>query len=314
MKLLTFKVGNTVKLGLLCNGEIVDLPKAYAYFQDNMDRMVKNQIFPQDMLSLLEMGDSGIELARAVEDRVKRNLQKLESVTPKIIFNIENIELLPPVTVRKNIICLGLNYADHAAETNFPIPEYPVFFTKSPTSIVGNDAAILYPDSSDKIDYEVELAFVFGRKGKNIPEEEAYNYIAGYTILNDVTARDLQRRYSQWFKGKSLDTFAPMGPWLVTKDEIPDPHNLDMELRLNGELMQKSNTKNMIFKIPSLVKHISLDMTVEPGDIVATGTPAGVGFTRKPPRYLKHGDIIEACIERIGTLRNTVKKAEGSSE
>ena len=214
----------------------------------------------------------------------------------------------PPIPFpRKNIVCLGLNYADHVAETNLAVPKYPIFFTKPPTSVVGPSQPITYPRTSRKIDYEIELAFIVGRKGKGIPEERAYEYIFGYTVINDISARDLQKRHEQYFKGKSLDTFAPMGPCIITKDEVPDPHNLDMELKVNGQVMQKSNTGNMLFRIPQLLSMLSADMTVEPGDIVATGTPAGVGFARKPPVYLNPGDVVEAWIEKIGILRNPVK-------
>jgi len=156
------------------------------------------------------------------------------------------------------------------------------------------------------MDYEVELAFIVGKIGRDIAKREAYKHIAGYTIMNDVSERGLQHRHEQWFKGKSLDTFAPMGPCLVTRDQIPDPNNLDLELTVNGEVRQKSNTRNMVFKIPGLVEEISSGMTLEPGDVVSTGTPAGVGFTRDPPEYLKPGDVVEASIERIGVLANPV--------
>lgn len=180
------------------------------------------------------------------------------------------------------------------------------FFTKPSTSIIGPDAPILFPKSTNKVDYEAELAFIFGKRGKDVAEEEAYDYVAGYTVFNDVTARDLQRRHEQWFKGKGLDTFAPMGPHLVTRDEVHDPHNLEISLELNGTLMQKANTGNMVFKIPTLIKFITMDMTVEPGDVVATGTPSGVGYTRKPPVYLKPGDVMKVYVEKVGVLRNSV--------
>jgi 2-keto-4-pentenoate hydratase/2-oxohepta-3-ene-1,7-dioic acid hydratase in catechol pathway len=157
-----------------------------------------------------------------------------------------------------------------------------------------------------RVDYEAELAFVIGKQGKNIAENEAYDYIAGYTVFNDITARDFQRRHVQWFKGKGLDTFAPMGPCIVTKDEVLNPHNLGITLKLNDALMQSSNTKHMIFKIPTLLSYLTMDMTVEPGDIIATGTPSGVGYSRKPPIYLKPGDVMTVTVERVGVLQNKV--------
>lgn len=256
------------------------------------------------MISLLE---EGLERARIVEEAVEDDLELIRTRIPEAFSTLDETKLLAPIPrTRKNIVCLGLNYADHAEEANTPLPKNPVFFTKSPTSIIGPDDAITLPKCSREVDYEVELAFIFGRKGKNISEEEAFDYIAGYTVFNDVTARDLQRSHLQWFKGKSLDTFAPMGPYLVTKDEVPDPHNLGLTMKVNGKIMQKSNTKNLLFKIPTLVETLSRDMTMEPGDVVATGTPAGVGFTKEPPVFLKSGDVVEACVEKIGVLRNHV--------
>lgn len=295
MKLTSFKANSGTRLGLFSEGRIVDMKKAYARMADD--------VFPREMISFLENGDAALRKARIVEEAFR----KQRGTIVDTVFDFEKVKILAPIPrTRKNIICLGLNYADHAVETNTQLPSNPVFFTKPPTSIIGPDEAIILPKCSKEVDYEAELAFVFGKRGKNISEEDAYNYIAGYTVLIDVTARDLQRKHLQWFKGKSLDTFAPMGPFLVMKDEIPDPHNLEIMMKINGKVMQKSNTKNMIFKIPTLVKTISMDMTVEPGDVVATGTPAGVGFTRKPPVFLKEGDTVEASIEGIGTLRNRV--------
>jgi len=297
MKLMSLKVENEnkIRLGLLSEGRIIDLNKAYS--------LALKEYLPSDMISLLESGEAGLVKIKKMENWLKEEREDVQRIT----FDFNEVKIQAPIPrTRKNIICLGLNYIDHANETGSPIPQNPVLFTKPPTAIIGMDDPIILPRCSEKIDYEVELAFIFGKRGKNINEEEAYDYIAGYTILVDVTARDLQRKHLQWFKGKSLDTFAPIGPYLVTKDEIPNPHNLELMMKINGNIMQKSNTKNMIFKIPTLIKIISMDMTVEPGDIVATGTPAGVGYTRKPPVYLKQGDVLEASIEGIGTLRNKV--------
>ena len=232
---------------------------------------------PSDMISLL---DEGLEKARIVEKAVEENSEHLQTRIPEAFLSLEKVRLLAPIPlIRKNIVCLGLNYSDHAAEASLPLPEKPIFFTKPATSIIDPDDEVILPRCSREVDFEVELAFVFGKRGKNISEEEAFDYVAGYTILNDVTARDLQRSHLQWFKGKSLDTFAPIGPYIVTKDEVSDPHNLELTMKVNGITMQKSNTKNMYFKIPTLVEDFSMDMTVEPGEVIATGTPAGVGFT-----------------------------------
>lgn len=204
------------------------------------------------------------------------------------------------------IVCIGLNYIDHAKEQNVNPPEEPLIFSKFPTAVIGPNESIVKPKATEKLDYEAELAVVIGRKGKNIPEEESYNYIAGYTIMNDVSARDFQFKDKQWTRGKSFDSFAPLGPWIITKDEIPAPNELNIKLWLNGKLMQDSNTRNMIFKVPKLISFISQVCTLEPGDIIATGTPSGVGVFRNPPISLKASDTIRIEIESIGVLENKV--------
>ncbi len=298
MKLLSFQVEGETRLGLLVKNRIIDVDKAhYHLFGVHL---------PCDMNSFLEKGEDAMARAKVLEAASQTRWKTLCSVTG-IAFSAKDVKILAPIPrTRKNIICLAVNYYEHADETGIDKPRYPVFFTKPPTSIIGPDAPILFPKSTSEVDYEVELAFVFGKQGKDVSERDAYNYVAGYTILNDVTARDFQRNHKQYFKGKSMDTFAPMGPYLVTKDEVSDPDNLKISLELNGVGMQNSNTRNMIFKIPSLIRFITTDMTVEPGDVVATGTPSGVGFTRKPPIYLKPGDIVKASVEKLGILQNSV--------
>lgn len=225
------------------------------------------------------------------------------------------IELRAPIPrPRKNIICLGMNYAAHAIESlrakGLPekLPEYPVFFSKMPTAVNHPNAPVpLMPDVSAQRDWEVELAVIIGRRGRDIPASAALDYVFGYTIMNDVSARDLQTRHQQFFYSKSLDGSAPLGPWIVTADEIPDPHALGIRLRLNGELVQNSTTRDMIFDIPTCIATFSRGITLEPGDIIATGTPAGVGMGMTPQRWLKAGDVMEAEIDGIGVLRNTVE-------
>ena len=227
---------------------------------------------------------------------------------------LEEVKLLAPIlNPSKNIICIGRNYREHISEfakvsqTEDKPPEVPVFFTKAPTAIIGHGQAITFnPKISEKIDWEGELAVIIGRQGRDISEEVALDYIFGYTCLNDVTARDLQKSHNQWFKGKSFDTFAPLGPWIVTADEIGDPQNLRLELRVNGVTKQEGNTKDMIFTIRQIIASLSSGFTLEPGDIIATGTPSGVGFARFPPEFLKNGDVVEVEIEKIGVLRNGV--------
>lgn len=223
--------------------------------------------------------------------------------------------LAPLPTPRKNIFCVGRNYAEHIAEgdraqkQNVGVTEHPVFFTKPPTSLVapGGDV-LIFPTVSTAIDYEVELALVIGKPGRNIPKADAYDHIFGYTILNDITARDIQRRHGgQYFKGKGLDGSCPVGPWVVTADEIGNPHALSIGLSVNGERRQDGNTGDMIFDIPTLIASLSEGLTLEPGDIVATGTPSGVGYAMDPPRFLRDGDEVVCEISGIGTLRNPVR-------
>lgn len=216
------------------------------------------------------------------------------------------LRLDPPILPGK-LLAVGLNYADHARETGQKMPDAPVFFQKSSSSVTGHNHPIVYPEIVRELDYEGELAVVIGRRGKYIEIENAMNYVAGYTIMNDVSARDHQFRYErQWFLGKSFDTFAPLGPWIVDTYTVEDPHSLDIKTWVNRELRQNSNTNNLIFKVPDLVSFISQAITLEPGDIISTGTPGGVGFARKPPLLLKPGDVVSIEIEKIGRLMNTV--------
>lgn len=228
-----------------------------------------------------------------------------------VLVPLVRAELNPPVLAPGKILAVGLNYAAHAAEQNAQPPESPLIFSKCTTALIGPGDAIRLPRISEKIDYEAELAVVILKDAKSVSAADAYDYIAGFTIMNDVTARDLQRRERQWARAKGLDTFAPCGPWLVTKDEIADPHSLDLELRVNGEVRQSSNTNDLIFKIPQLIEFISQDLTLRPGDIISTGTPSGVGVYSTPPVFLRDGDRIEITISRIGTLTNSVVGSEG---
>ena len=228
----------------------------------------------------------------------------------------EAVRLLAPLPrPGKNVFCVGRNYAEHIAEgaraqnVRIAVTEVPVFFTKPPTAVIGPGAPIpIFPGVSEQIDYEVELAVVIGKAGRDIPRERALDHVFGYTILNDVTARDVQRRHGgQWFKGKGLDGSCPLGPWIVTADEIPDPAALGIRLRVNGELRQDSTTAAMIFDIPTLIASLSEGLTLEPGDIIATGTPSGVGYAMDPPCFLVDGDVVACEIDGIGTLENPVR-------
>jgi 2-keto-4-pentenoate hydratase/2-oxohepta-3-ene-1,7-dioic acid hydratase in catechol pathway len=217
-------------------------------------------------------------------------------------------KLLAPVPDPQKIVCLGLNYRDHAAESGSPIPRDPVLFSKYPTALIGHGESIILPPVSHEVDYEAELVIVVGRRGRNLKADEAPAYVAGYTVGHDVSARDwqLKKDGKQWMVGTTFDTFAPVGPALVTADEVPDPHNLPIRLRLNGQTMQDSNTGQMIFSVGQTLAYLSLVFTLEPGDLIFTGTPPGVGMARKPPVFLKGGDVVEVEIGGLGVLRNPV--------
>jgi acylpyruvate hydrolase len=287
MRLVTFLVDGRRRVGALTtNGEEQVVADLHA---------VDSRI-PQDMVTLLAGGVTTLDLAR----------EALVSADPEAQHPLGSVTLQAPVPRPGKIICVGLNYRDHAAESKMPIPDYPAIFSKYANAIIGPDQPIVIPRVTDQVDYEGELAFVIGRRGRYIPPEQALAHVAGYMAFNDVSARDFQMRTSQWTIGKAFDGFAPTGPALVTADEIPDPHDLDLRVTIGGELLQSSNTRNLVFTVPDLVAQLSQVMTLEPGDIVATGTPAGVGFARTPPRFLRPGDLVEVEISGIGILRNPV--------
>ena len=221
-------------------------------------------------------------------------------------FPLSSVSLLAPVPKPPKLICVGLNYRDHALESKMEIPKVPTIFSKFSSAVIGDGAPIVLPKNSTQPDYEAEFAFVIGRGGRHIPAEQWQEHVFGYTLINDVSARDFQFASTQWLMGKTFDTFAPMGPHIVSADEIADPHALDISLTINGEILQHSNTRELIFKIPELIAYLSSVVTLEPGDIVSTGTPAGVGVARKPQRFLRPGDDVVVHVESIGELRNPV--------
>ena len=216
------------------------------------------------------------------------------------------VTLAAPIPNPGKILCIGLNYADHAAESGQPLPDYPIVFSKYSNTVIGSGEAIILPKVTDMVDYEAELGFVIGKRGRHISEADALDYVAGYMPINDVSARDYQERVSQWTMGKSFDTFAPMGPALVTADEVGDPHNLAIRLWIGDEVLQDSSTSQLIFSVPKLVADISEVMTLEPGDIVSTGTPPGVGAARNPQRFLRAGETCNIEIEKLGMLSNPI--------
>jgi len=294
-------------LGLVQDDEIVNVDLA---------ARALNLIPPDSMLDLLDHQERGMaELREILDKAADRPFSEVKTFTEiGAVHKLSQVQLLAPIVrPRKNIMCLGLNYAEHEKETaeargRAPsVPEYPVLFTKAPTTVnapYGN--IVIDPAVSEQVDWEVELGVIIGKTGKNIREEDALSYVFGYTVINDVTARDIQNRHRQFFKGKSIDGYCPMGPWIVTADEIADPQSLQLYLKVNGSIKQQANTSSMIFSVRQIIAVLSLGMTLEPGDIIATGTPGGVGFTRNPPEFLRAGDLVEAEVENIGTLRNPV--------
>jgi 2-keto-4-pentenoate hydratase/2-oxohepta-3-ene-1,7-dioic acid hydratase in catechol pathway len=301
MKLGTFKKVNEVFIGLVDHDEksVLQLAKA-------SEEMNSESVFPETMLAGIEMGERFYEQVLRISSWVKENAKEEEFNIP-----LEEVSCLAPIPrPHKNIFCVGKNYAEHAIEmgSKEDIPEHVMVFTKAPTAVIGHGEAILeHKNVTGQLDYEGELAVVIGKKGKEIKQEDALDYVFGYTIANDVTARDLQARHKQFFIGKSLDTTCPMGPWIVHKSAIGNPNNLNIKTTVNGETRQDSNTENFIFPIEEVISVLSQGMTLEPGDIIATGTPAGVGKGFKPPKFLSAGDTVEITVEGIGVLRNTVE-------
>ena len=254
-----------------------------------------DETLPQSMIELLAM-DGGIPRAQAAFQTGLDRGMFLEG------------RLLAPIPQPGKVICIGLNYLDHAKESGVDAPTEPVCFSKFSSAVIGSEAAIELPPTSRKVDYEAELVVVIGKRGRDIPIDRAREHVAGYLNGNDVSARDWQlgRPGGQWLLGKTPDTFAPIGPYLATADEVPDPESLSVKLRLNGETMQDSNTKQLIFGIDRLIAHLSALVTLSPGDLIFTGTPPGVGMARKPPVFLKPGDVVEVEIEGLGVLKNPV--------
>ncbi|GAC1543552.1 MAG: fumarylacetoacetate hydrolase family protein [Candidatus Velthaea sp.] len=243
-------------------------------------------------------------------DNLRPRLEVLLAKPPeRALIPRTRIRLHAPVSAPQKFLCIGLNYRDHAAEVGLDLPDQVTVFAKHANTLIGDGEAIEIPRESDKVDYEVELAFVIGKRGRHIAKADAYAHIAGYTIVNDVSVRDYQMRTSQWTMGKNFDTHGPCGPAIVTTDEIPDPHVLAIRCSIGGEMLQDSNTSQLVFDIPTLVAELSAVMTLEPGDIVATGTPAGVGTSRTPKRWMRPGEAVRLEIERIGALENPIVAA-----
>ncbi len=307
MRLATVLWDRDPTLAVIIGDSVLNLPACAATLERS--RHGKKDL-PSDMLNLIDGGSRAVTIVQRFSREAARRLNR-GAWQPKardpLLRPAERIRFLAPIPrLRKNVFCMGRNYAEHAKERQADVPTVPVFFTKPPTAVIGHDAPVPMHRGTAELDYEVELAVVIGRRGVNIPQEKAYHYVFGYTILNDITARDLQKRHMQWFKGKGLDRSCPMGPWIVHKSEVADPHRLRISLRVNGELRQAANTADMVFTIPLLIEVLSAGMTLEPGDIIATGTPAGVAAGFDPPKWLQVGDVVEAEIEGVGLLRNRI--------
>ncbi|WP_162128437.1 fumarylacetoacetate hydrolase family protein [Flavobacterium phycosphaerae] len=301
MKLLTYQTADTEpRLGFLHNNQVIDM-------EDFGE--ISNFPLPSDMLDLIDMG---IEIVEELNDMVA---DTEAAYLNEIAYSMDEVTILAPIQKpRKNIIGIGLNYTEHVSEsartldTTGKLPQKPIIFSKPPTTVTATNTEIIKNTKlTAQLDWEVELAVVIGKKGKYVPKAEAMDYVFGYTVINDISARDC-RREGQWIVSKGQDTFAPMGPLLVTKDEIENPNNLNLSLKVNGVEKQNSNTKFLLFNINELIEDLSIVFTLEPGDIIATGTPAGVGAGRDPQEWLYDGDIVEATVEGIGTLVNTVKE------
>jgi 2-keto-4-pentenoate hydratase/2-oxohepta-3-ene-1,7-dioic acid hydratase in catechol pathway len=266
--------------------------------------------FPRSLLELIQGGETLMALVREAWEYGKGlvDQQAIEELAKrKLAYPLKRVRLLAPIPhLARNVFCLGRNYADHAAERGAAVPEHPVYFTKPGTAVVGPGDDVTHHAVTSELDYEVELTAVIGTAGRDISRADALKHVFGYTIINDVTARDLQKRHTQWFKGKSLDTFCPMGPVLVTADEIPNPQVLSIAMRVNGQVRQSSNTSKMIFPVDQCIEVLSQSMTLLPGDLIATGTPDGVGAATG--NFLKAGDRMEAEVEKIGVLANRVAR------
>ena len=304
MRLLTFKPkrGGAARIGVLLeSGGVMDVGAAAARAR---------QCLPfdaGDMLSLIASGRSGLAALRRLAKAYRGKGVALAA-----------LRLLAPIPrPRKNVFCVGWNYLEHFEEgakarpQQQEMPQHPTFFSKVPTTVVGPaDPVPLHAGVTEKLDWEVELGVIIGRGGRNIAERDSMKHVFGYTVVNDVSAREVQRRHGQqWFKGKSLDGSCPMGPWIVTADEVPDPHALRVACRVNGVTKQDASTRQMYFRIPRIIAELSAGLTLEPGDIISTGTPAGVGHARTPPEFMAPGDVLETEVEGIGRIRNRIVKA-----
>jgi len=306
MKILNFTYGDkTPKMGLLWNDhEVVDIK--------NTCKAMNSKLFDgiNNLEELIVLGDEEIEKLKQFSkdflDLYQEDKGKADAIEEKCIIDLEKISYLAPTYNPQKIVCLGRNFVDHAKEGGKEAPKQPMIWGKFNSSINAHKKNIVLPKISEKVDVEIELVVVIGKKGKHIPEDKALDYVFGYTIGNDVSARDYQYMDVQFTRAKTMDTFTPLGPWIITKDELSNTTDLDLELKVNGKTWQKSNTKNMSFQVPFTISYLSKSFTFMPGDLIFMGTPAGVGHYQDPPVYLKAGDTVSLTIDKIGTLENPV--------
>jgi len=307
MRFVTFARKNQQRIGLIGpEDQIIDLAEINRRYLRG-----GNPPYLSSMQAFIDGGVKALHAARKAEKYVagKTAEEQKKLVRAGALLKSSQAKLVAPISwPRKNVVMLGINYKEHVDEgararsLEIKYPEWPVYFTKPATSVIGHLGKVVHHKVTERLDWEIELAVVIGKKGRDIPKDKAYDYVFGYTICLDMTARELQRQHGQWFKGKSLDTFCPLGPWIVHKSALPDPQQVRLICRVNGEVMQDGNTRDMIFDIPTIIESLSSGLTLEPGDIISTGTPSGVGFARVPPVYLKPGDKVEGEVEGIGTL------------
>jgi 2-keto-4-pentenoate hydratase/2-oxohepta-3-ene-1,7-dioic acid hydratase in catechol pathway len=306
MKLAQFKTKDSAqRLGILIGDVVCDVAELARAVKSAGGNPPDWLLAVTDTLEVIKRGSSALE---AISSLLGRS-QALGGGGQAAAYDLDSIEFLPAVYPSK-ILAIGRNYAEHAAEGGAELPKAPLLFNKLPNALSAHNAPIVLPIISEQVDFEAELAVIIGRTARRVSEAEALEYIFGYSLINDVSARDLQFGDGQWTRGKSLDTFAPLGPFITTRDEIEDVQTLKIEGVLNGEVMQSSNTSKMIFKVAYLVSYLSQGITLQPGDVIASGTPDGVGIFRKPPVLLKPGDVFEVKIEKVGTLRNPVVAAD----
>ena len=306
MKVHSFTYGDNIpKIGILWDSnEIIDVKNSCKAMRSNLFDGINN------LENLIVLGDEGIsklkQFLQDLRNLLKDDKNKFDSIKENHFLNLEKIGFLAPTYNPQKIVCLGRNFVDHAKEGGKEAPKQPMIWGKFNSSIIAHKENIILPKISEKVDVEIELVAVIGKKGKHIPEDKALDHVFGYMIGNDVSARDFQYMDVQFTRAKTMDTFTPVGPWIVTKDEIPNTENLDLELKVNGKTWQKSNTKNMSFQVPFTISYLSKSFTFMPGDLIFMGTPAGVGHYQDPPIYLKAGDTVSLTIDKIGTLENPV--------